>query len=430
MDKKIKVLTISDMPLSPSGVGTQTKYVCEALLKTGKFQVRSLGGAIKHPNYEPIKTKEYGDDWIMFPVDGYGNPEIIRSIIRQEKPDILWFMTDPRFFGWLWEMENEIRPLMPMVYYHVWDNYPYPTFNRKFYESNDLIATISKVTDDIVKTVAPTVKSQYIPHAVDSDIFRPIEDKEMLENVKKELFGEHYDPEKFIFFWNNRNARRKQSGSLIFWFNDFLNKVGKDKACLVMHTDVKDQHGQDLQAIINELGLTNGEVLFSQTKVQPEKLSLIYNISDCTINISDAEGFGLATLESLSCGTPIIVNKTGGLQEQITDGETVFGVGLEPSSKAVIGSQSIPWIYEDRLNGEEVSAAMETIFSMSKEERTEIGLAGRQHVMNNYNFENFNKTWVDTLTQLHEEEGSWETRKHTQRWVLEEIVEEQNEGIG
>jgi len=422
MDKKIKVLTISDMPLSPSGVGTQTKYMCEALLKSGKFTIRSFGGAIKHPNYNPIKTEEWGDDWIMFPVDGYGNPEMLRSIIRQEKPDILWFMTDPRFWGWLWEMENEIRPLLPMVYYHVWDNYPYPTFNKKFYDSNDFIATISKVTDDIVKTVSPDVKSQYVPHAVDSDIFKPIENTEILEEFKKSAFGDYYDPDRFIFFWNNRNARRKQSGSLIFWFNEFLKKVGKDKASLIMHTEVKDPNGQDLQAIIEELGLTNGEVLFSQTKVDLKRLAVMYNISDCTINISDAEGFGLATLESLSCGTPIIVNKTGGLQEQITDGETVFGVGLDPSSKAIIGSQQIPWIYEDRLNGDDVVKAMETLYHMDKDERTKLGLDGRKHVMDNYNFESFNKTWVDLLTNIHEEEGSWETRKETQRWVIEEIA--------
>ena len=424
MEKKIKVLTISDMPLSPSGVGTQTKYMCEALLKSGKFTIRSLGGAVKHPKYDPIKTEEWGDDWIMYPVDGYGNPEMIRSILRQEKPDILWFMTDPRFWGWLWEMENEIRPLCPMVYYHVWDNYPYPTYNRSYYQSNDLIATISKVTDDIVKTVAPNVKSQYIPHAVDSDIFKPVEEDEVLEKLKQEVFGEHYDPDKFIFFWNNRNARRKQSGSLIFWFNDFLEKVGKDKVCLVMHTDVKDQHGQDLQAIIENLGLTNGEVLFSQNKVPPDKLALIYNMVDCTVNISDAEGFGLATLESLSCGTPIIVSMTGGLQEQIrSPGDAKeYGVGIYPASKAIIGSQEIPWIYEDRLSGDDVVDAMETMFYMDKEERTKLGLAGRKHVMENYNFETFNRTWVETLVNLYEEEGSWETRKETQRWILEEMA--------
>ena len=422
MEKKIKILTIGDMPLSPSGVGTQTKYMCEALLKTGNFQVISFGGAIKHPNLNPIKTHDWGDDWIIYPVEGYGTPEMVRSILRQEKPDILWFMTDPRFWGWLWEMENEIRPLVPMVYYHVWDNYPYPTFNRPFYESNDFIAAISKVTDDIVKNVAPTVKSQYIPHAVDNEIFKPVNDLELLEEYKKTVFGDFYDPDKFVFFWNNRNARRKQSGSVIFWFNDFLEKVGKDKACLIMHTEVKDQHGQDLQAIIEELGLATGEVLFSQQKVPADKLALIYNIVDCTINISDAEGFGLSTLESLSCGTPIIVNMTGGLQEQVANGKNIFGIGIKPASKAIIGSQTIPWIYEDRLNGDDVIEAMETMFYMDKEKRKELGLAGREHVIKNYNFETFNKTWVDTLTKLHEEEGSWDTRKQTQRWVLEEIA--------
>ena len=424
MDKKIKVLTLSDMPLSPSGVGTQTRYICEALLKSGKFVIRSFGGAIKHPKYDPIKTEQYGDDWIMFPVDGYGNKEMVRSIIRQEKPDIIWFMTDPRFWSWLWEMENEIRPLMPMVYYHVWDNYHYPTYNKNFYDSNDFIATISKVTDDIVKTVAPDVKSQYIPHAVNNEIFAPVdeESQDKVENFKKQVFGDYYDPDKFVFFWNNRNARRKQSGSLIFWFNEFLNRVGRDKACLVMHTEVKDPNGQDLQAILKHLDLKNGEVLFSQEKVDLNRLSLIYNMADCTINISDAEGFGLATLESLSCGTPIIVNMTGGLQEQVTDGKNEFGIPLYPSSKAIIGSQQIPWIYEDRLNDEDVVNAMEKIYNMPKEEREKMGLLGREHVIKNYNFQTFNKTWVDVMTKLHEEEGSWGTRKYSKRWTLKEVA--------
>ena len=173
MNKKIKVLTLSDHPLSPSGVGTQTKYMCEALLNTGRYQIISLGGAIKHQDYTPKIVEPYGKDWKIVPVDGYGTQEMIRSVIRTERPDMLWFMTDPRFWGWLWQIENEIRPLMPMVYYHVWDNYPVPMFNRKYYISNDAIATISKVTDDIVKQAAPEVKRKYIPHAVNGEVFKP-----------------------------------------------------------------------------------------------------------------------------------------------------------------------------------------------------------------------------------------------------------------
>ena len=413
MSKKIKVLTLSDHPLSPSGVGTQTKYVCEALLKSGKFQIISLGGAIRHNDYRPIRVAPYDDDWRIIPVDGYGTQEMIRSILRTEKPDILYFMTDPRFYGWLWDMENEIRPLVPMVYYHVWDNFPAPMFNRKYYLSNDRICAISKVTRDIVAEVAPEVKLDYVPHAVDGEIFKPYT-PEQIQKIREDNLSEE-DREKVIFFWNNRNARRKQSGSLIFWFKAFLDKVGHDKACLIMHTNPKDGHGQDLEHIVDHLGLdTQRQVMFSTNKVNQVDLAALYNMVDCTINISDAEGFGLATLESLSCGTPIIANMTGGLQEQVALGSDVTGIPLIPESKAIIGSQDVPYIYEDRLSEKQVVSALEKMFVMSREERRKMGLVGRTHVVNNYNFETFNKQWVDIMTEVHEENGSWDTRTNYQ----------------
>ena len=411
LKKKIKVLTLSDHPLSPSGVGTQTKYMCEALLKTGRYSIVSFGGAIKHEDYTPKTVDPYGEDWKIIPVDGYGTQEMIRSVLRTEKPDILWFMTDPRFWGWLWQMENEIRPLVPMVYYHVWDNYPVPMYNRNFYISNDFIAAISKVTNDIVAKSAPEVNRKYIPHAVDSRFFFPAE-LEQIEKIRKDSLPES-DREKVIFFWNNRNARRKQSGTLIFWFKEWLDKNNlHDKAQLIMHTDPKDPHGQDLTHIIEHLGLDNRQVLLSTQKLHPSHLAALYNMVDCTINISDAEGFGLATLESLSCGTPIIVNMTGGLQEQVTDGENWFGIPLLPSSKSIIGSQDVPYIYEDRLDKNQVMSALSKMYNISAEERRKMGLAGRKHVEENYNFENFEKTWIETMDEIHEKEGSWETRKN------------------
>ncbi len=417
-EKRIKVLTISDHPLSPSGVGTQTKYIIEALLKSDKFDVVSLGGAIKHPDHKPQITEQWGERWKIFPVDGYGTQDIVRSIIRNERPDILYFMTDPRFYGWLWEIEAEIRSLIPMVYYHVWDNYPLPKYNQRFYESNDFIATISKVTSDIVQNVAPDVREQYVPHAVDSNFFKPLP-KEQIEEFRTQFDEQYNSKGKFLFFWNNRNARRKQSGSLIYWFKNFLDQVGHDKASLIMHTDPKDGYGQDLNAIVRNLGLVDGQILFSTNKVQMENLAMFYNLADCTINISDAEGFGLATLESLSCGTPIIVNMTGGLQEQVTDGEAWFGIGLEPDSKAIIGSQEVPYIYEDRLNGKKVSSALRDMYMADQEYRDALGRAGREHVIKNYSFEVFEKTWVDLMQRIYEEEGSWETRKHLNYRLLE-----------
>jgi glycosyltransferase involved in cell wall biosynthesis len=421
--KKIKVFCLADSPLAPSGVGTQTRYMIEGLLQTGRFEFVCFGGAIKHPDYKPIRTEEYGDDWIIYPVDGYGTQEQVRALLKAQKPDIVWIMTDPRFWGWLWEIDNEIRNVAPLVYYHVWDNLPYPTFNRKWYLSNDTIASISKVTDDIVRNVAPEVNLIRIPHAVNDNVFTKIKDTKLISEFKKDnqMGFDKNGNKRFVFFWNNRNARRKQSGSLMFWFNDFLNRVGRDKATLVMHTEPRDPNGQDLIAIRDKLGLDEDQFKLSMNKLTIQQLSVLYNSVDCTINISDAEGFGLATLESLATETPIIVNMTGGLQEQVTDGENWFGIGIEPSSKAIIGSQEVPWIYEDRISGKDLVDAMVKMYEMSDTEREELGKMGRNHVLTNYSMKNYISLWDKTLTDIHEKHGSWDNKKGN-LWSLNKIL--------
>ena len=323
-------------------------------------------------------------------------------------------MTDPRFYGWLWDMEDEIRPLVPMVYYHVWDNKPYPTFNKRFYDSTDKIVTISKVTSDIVQNVAPNVEEEYVPHAVDQNVFRKIPEEDLVVVRDQNPLLK----DKFVAVWCNRNARRKQSGTLLFWWKEFCDRVGHDKAVLLMHTDIRDPHGQPLDVLAEHLGINNGQVIFSNRKVPAPHLAAMYNIADVVINISDAEGFGLGTLEALSCETPIIVNMTGGLQEQVTDGKEYFGVGIEPASKAVIGSDQVPWIYEDRMNKEDFVSALEKMYSLSAEERHQLGVKGSKHVNKNYNFKNFQDKWVELMLDLHERHGSWNNRKLYNRWEI------------
>ena len=416
MKKKIKVLVLADHPYSPSGVGTQTRYMIEGLLDTGEFSFVCFGGAIKHNDYSPQKSDKYGDDLVIFPVDGYGTQESIRSIIRTEKPDMMWFMTDTRFFTWLWEIEDEIRPLIPMVYYHVWDNLPYPVFNKVWYDSSDAVVAISKVTHDIVRNVAPDVELHRLPHAVDSKVFKPLTREEKVELRKNTGFEE----DKFVVFWNNRNARRKQPGTLIFWFKEFLDKVGHDKATLLMHTDPGDPNGPNLNAIVQELDLLQGQVKFSTNKIDFSQMAALYNIADVTVNISDAEGFGLSTLESLNCGTPIIVNMTGGLQEQVTDGEDWYGIGIEPSSKCIIGSQDIPFIYEDRISKKDFIEALEKAYNMTAEEREALGEKGKEYANRKFSFNEYIVSWRTILKDMHEKHGSWE-KKEYKSWELLEV---------
>jgi len=128
-----------------------------------------------------------------------------------------------------------------------------------------------------------------------------------------------------------------------------------------------------------------------------------------------------SVITSLACGTPMIVNKTGGMTEQITDGVNVFGVGIEPVSKSVIGSQDVPYIFEDRLAMEDVVQAMVDMFEMPKEKREELGRLAMEHVDKNFNFGNYKKRWVEIFDEVIEKNGSWDTRKNYRAWAVLKI---------
>jgi glycosyltransferase involved in cell wall biosynthesis len=416
MAKKIKVLTLSDHPLFSTGVAIQTKLFIESMLQTGKFEFVSLAGAKQHRDMSPIKTEQYGDDWKIFPVEGYGNVEMVRSVMRTERPDVVWLMTDPRYYEWLWKIEDEIRAQASLVYYHVWDNDPAPHYNKKFYDSNDLVVSISKLTERVVNEVGTKAKHVRIPHTVDQSIYKILPEEEVAQ-FRKEHFGEE---DKIIFFWNNRNAPRKNATTLLWWFKEFLDDVGHDKASLLVHTNPDDPMGTDLEANLKQLGLQDGQVMLSHLKYPADRMAMLYNVSDCTINISDAEGFGLATLESMACGTPILVNETGGLTEQIRDEENEHGVGIKPSTRTVIGSQRVPYIYQDRVSKEDFISGLKKICLMSGEERKRLGQLGHNHVVRNYNSKDFAESWEKALTNIYKTKGSWKSRKH-QNWEIIEL---------
>lgn len=398
MSKKWKVLTVSDHPLVSSGVGNQTRYIIEGLLATGKFEFRSLGGAMKHKDYRPQRVQEWGDDWIILPIDGYGNEEIMREILDEEKPDAVWFMTDPRFFGWMFNMSDEIRDRnIPLMYYHVWDNYPVPIFNEAAYQSCDYVGCISKLTHDILCNLGMEDRSGYIPHAVNADVFKPSTQKEIDDERLRSMPGQK---DKFIVFYNSRNARRKMTSDVLKVFKYFLNDVGQDKAFLLMHCDPHDREGANLVEVAKMLELDDSQIAFSTSRLPPENISMMYNMADVTMNISNNEGFGLSCLESLSCGTPVIINETGGLQDQATTDEGLeLGVVVKPATRSLTGSQQIPYIFDDRCSDEDLVAALKKMYEMSNAERRELGQKAREWTEKRFQLESMVGKWEEVITE-------------------------------
>ncbi len=413
-DGKFKVLVLSDHALSTSGVGTQTRHLIEGLLKKECWSFRQFGAALKHEDY---RTVVVSDDFIIKPIDGFGNPDLIRVTLATEKPDILFIFTDPRFFVWLFEMEDEIRKICPIVWWHVWDNYPYPKFNDAFYEATDLINCHSHMTYTMLKDVYPE-KTNFIPHSLPDNLFHKLP-KEKIEFHKKNLIGEDR-LDHFVGIWVNRNAKRKRPSDLLEAWKLFLDnlyeKEGHKNATLIMHTEPLDKEGPNLFEIVELLGIEEN-VFFSRDRIEFEKMNVLYNISDFCINTSYAEGFGLSTLESMMTGTPIIAPKTGGLTRQVVDHRdgSHNGVACDVDLKTLVGSQTVPYIYEDYTSTQSFANAMMKIYEMSDQEKAKLSKKVKDYADHEFRYQDTVDEWHNTML------AAIENFKNIKYWTIEEI---------
>ena len=433
-EKRKNILLLSDDLRLSSGVGTVSRtFVTGTAHRYNWFQ---LGAAIQHPDIG--KRIDISQDLnnrlglpdanvIIQPNNGYGDPDIVRALLRERKFDAILHFTDPRQWLWLYNMEHELRQNVPIFFYHVWDNLPYPMYNKSYYLSCDWIGCISKQTKNIVENVCyPNLLKDwqvtYIPHGIDKNIFTPLSqsepgkmredsnknlksDYELMLEYKKHLFGDkEFD---FVVLYNNRNIRRKNMGDVILAFKTFCDSLPKEKSdrcALIMHTQPVDPNGTDLYAVINAIapGLN---IFLHEEKLEPDALNYLYNIADLTINLASAEGFGLATAESLMAGTPIIATVTGGLQDQMgfkdsngkyikfdrewgtnadgkfkgTHGKWVYP--LFPTGRSLVGSPPTPYIFDDRATWEEAAEGLKYWYNLSREERKDIGKEGREFML-------------------------------------------------
>ena len=431
---KKKILLLSDDFRLPSGIGTISREIIQKTVH--HYDWVQLGAALNHPEHSKAQDvsahiqQETGvsDASVkVIPWTGYGDRNILFAILNQEKPDVILHFTDPRYWGWLYALEHEIKTTFgtPLAYYSIWDDLPYPMWNAPSYGSCDLIMGISKQSDNIHREVLKqsgfdvydydTIKESdskgiitgYVPHGLDQNIYKPLlEDDEKYVKLFNDIKTKNNA--KFVVFWNNRNIRRKQPADVILAFKTFRDQLAADKqgdVLLLMHTKAVDDNGTDLRAVAKNIA-PNCKVVFSESIFAIEDLNAMYNVVDVVVNIASNEGWGLSSTEALLSGTPIINNVTGGLQDQcgFTDenGDWIrfnqdfptnhkgkyknhgsWAKPVFPSNRSVQGSPSTPYIFDDRCQYEDVADAMMQWYNMKPEQRKECGQAGRQFCLDN-----------------------------------------------
>jgi len=427
---KKKILLLADDLRSTSGIANMSR---EFVLGTvNKFDWFQVGAMINHP--ENMKIIDISEDVKkatgvsdanvkILGHNDYGNIQLLRNLLAYDKFDAILHFTDPHYWQWLYDNEHEIRQRLPILFYHVWDCVPDPLYNRDYYESCDWIGCISKQTFGIVhrvgknkdrNTFLPLKDEQlsYVPHGINPNIFKPVNVSEEVKNMVRKN-GREYE---FILFFNNRNIRRKKPSDIIYAYNLFCEQLPEEQAkkCLLLfNTTPVDDNGTDLIAVKNSL-CPKYDMQIINNRLSQEHLNEVYNLVDCTINISNNEGFGLGTAESIMAGTPIIVNVTGGLQDQcgfkfndeefnerhyiklgslhvkkewgfLSHGE--WAIPVWSVSHTLNGSPITPYIFDDNLNLNDVSDAIMKMYQYGRKRRKEMGLKGREWALKNLSTE-------------------------------------------
>ena len=439
-NERKKILLICDDIRVHSGVATVAR---ELVLNTAQhFNWVNVGGAINHPeqgkrlDLSPDTNTNTGLDdasVILYPTNGYGDANLIRQLINMEKPDAIFLITDPRYFIWLFQIENEVRKKMPIIYLNIWDDYPAPMYNRGYYESCDALLAISKQTKNINELVlgdkAKNKIIEYVPHGLNEEVFIPLDksDKELVE-FKKQLFGgKEFD---FVMFFNSRNIRRKQIPDTLFAYKIFIDSLSDEQArkcAFVLHTQVVDDNGTDLEAVREMLFGSDSKynILFSNQILDPKGMNMLYNCSDVQILLTNNEGWGLSLTEAILAGNPIIANVTGGMQDQMRfskkgkwidfsadfpsnhngtikeHGEWAFPV--YPTNRSIQGSPLTPYIWDDRCNAEDAAVQIKTVYNLGKEKRQALGLKGREWALSDeagFTGEKMGKKVIETLDKL------------------------------
>ena len=158
-DKRKTILLLSDDMTRESGVANISREIVMATCH--RYNWLQVGALINHPqkgqivdisqNISEVTGVEDPFVQIIPYANSYGEPRLIYQIFNERKIDMVVHFTDPRYWQWLYDISYFIRQRCPLVYYHVWDNDPIPFFNRGSYLSDDVIISISRLTDVMVK---------------------------------------------------------------------------------------------------------------------------------------------------------------------------------------------------------------------------------------------------------------------------------------
>ena len=372
----MRILLSSNGPHTPTGYGTQSRGMANAFLGAGHtvdfFSWFGLESGSLNPtgNFTvyPRLSSPYGAD--------------AGEYIRRLGSDVLVTLQD------IWVLPEDFYKTLhgkPWVAYFPLDCDPLPDYMMQRVLRSQYPVVFS--THAHHACLDKDVDVYYIPHAVDTDTFKPYDKQECRARAD-------IDPDTFLVTMvamNQGYPSRKSFPEAIEAFKKFSDDI--PEARLYLHSLVRGSQAIPLTDIFNAVGLDMGKVMLPDQGMlltggyPPSYLAQLYSMSDVLLMPSRGEGFGLPIIEAQACGCPVITQDCTSMSELTIYGECV------PQGKPVMtplgAYQYIPHV-------DDIVMALRDAYhgrSPDKEERAEM----HGFVVDNYSWQVVAPQWISML---------------------------------
>jgi glycosyltransferase involved in cell wall biosynthesis len=265
------------------------------------------------------------------------------------RPDVVihlrdnWVMT--RYYRQPYHLWDTCREYSAKLFnYSPVQSWPLPKdyINTVWYEADYTITMTRIGMQKLIEQGAPASRLFYLYHGADQKQFHF-----MNERPPRSMLGlPDYDRHMITFVGLNQDHRKMIPLSILA-FKTYMEKYDPD-AFLYLHTDAMGFF--DVQQHVIALGLGGQGKVFMRPSAgmgsslwgfSDEQMGQLYNMSDCLITMTTAEGFNMPVLESIACGTPVVMTDTPVHRELFSQ----FGMAhFVPSRKIFPNAYTLEWL--------------------------------------------------------------------------------------
>lgn len=309
-------ITLQSLDPTWGGIGIYTEEVVKHLLKLDRRNEyvliypgfgasrKSLGRyQRKYSNVTELET-----EFSRIPSGWYWDQMVVPKIAEKYAVDVLFnpYLSVPvrgRF--------KKVMIMHAVEYHKVPQVYDWKKYLKWFFlhkmllpRADRLISISNLMTRDLCDSVKyPAGNIRTIYHGL-SEKFRVVRDPVKLREAKEE----YRLPERFILFVGHIYPQ-KNFANLVRALHLMGDKIPHD---LVVAGRPRWKHAKDIE-MIDQLGLAK-RVHFLYW-VSNDDLPAIYSLASCFVYPSLYEAFGLAQLEAMACGCPVVASRAGAIPE-------------------------------------------------------------------------------------------------------------------